>query len=100
MVSSLIDNLLRHDQDQLGYNGTSKGYMFLRRLHYWKGLRPAICKYERQCKIYQYRIRQMVKYASLHFGVPEAPLQFISMDLIGEFYSRSSVGNSYALTVR
>ena len=36
---------------------------------------------------------------NLHFNVPEMPMQFISMDLIGEFHHKSSAGNAYVLTV-
>ena len=33
------------------------------------------------------------------FEIPKAPMDFISMDLIGEFYPPSTKGNRYALTV-
>ena len=33
------------------------------------------------------------------FEIPKAPMDFISMDLIGEFYPPSTRGNRYALTV-
>ena len=33
-----------------------------------------------------------------HFKVPAQPMEFISMDLIGEFHPPSSKGNRYALT--
>ena len=41
----------------------------------------------------------MVKYATLHFNVATFPIQFISMDLIGEFHPPTSKGKRYALTV-
>ena len=41
----------------------------------------------------------MVKYATLHFDVATSPMQFISMDLIGEFHPPTSKGKRYALTV-
>ena len=41
----------------------------------------------------------MVKYATLHFDVATFPMQFISMDLIGEFHPPTSKGKRYALTV-
>ena len=40
-----------------------------------------------------------MRYASGHFNVPTSPMQFISMDLIGEFYPPSAKGHRYALTV-
>ena len=33
-----------------------------------------------------------------HFSSPPQPMEFISMDLIGEFIPASSKGNRYALT--
>ena len=33
-----------------------------------------------------------------HFKVPPQPMEFITMDLIGEFHPPSSKGNRYALT--
>ena len=38
-----------------------------------------------------------VKYSQGHFSAPMAPMEFISMDLIGDFVP-SSKGNKYALT--
>ena len=43
--------------------------------------------------------RQVVKYARLHFDVATFPMQFISMDLIGEFHPPTSRKHRYALTV-
>ena len=39
-----------------------------------------------------------MKYATLHFDVATFPMQFISMDLIGEFHPPTSKGKRYALT--
>ena len=51
------------------------------------------------CYQCQRRNRQVVKYAILHFDVATFPMQFLSMDLIGEFYSPTSRKHCYALTV-
>ena len=40
-----------------------------------------------------------MKYATLHFDVATFPMQFISMDLIGEFHPPTSRKHRYALTV-
>ena len=40
-----------------------------------------------------------VPYAKLHFDAATFPMEFISMDLIGEFYPPSTSGHKYALTV-
>ena len=47
-----------------------------------------------------YKDAQVVKYATLHFDVASFPMQFISMDLIGEFHPPTSKGKRYTLTVK
>ena len=40
-----------------------------------------------------------MKYNQGQFQVPKAPMDFISMDLIGEFHPPTAEGYKYALTV-
>ena len=51
------------------------------------------------CYHCQRRNKQVVKYATLHSDVATFPMQFIPMDLIGEFYPPTTNKNRYALTV-
>ena len=90
--------LLNLAHDQLGHNGTARTYMLLKRTYYWKGMKTDISNYVKQCKICQKQNILPVKYVSGHFSAPMAPMEFISMDLIGDFIP-SSKGNKYALTV-
>ena len=90
--------LLNLAHDQLGHNGTARTYMLLKRTYYWKGMKTDICNYVKQCKLCQKQNILPVKYVSGHFSAPMAPMEFISMDLIGDF-TPSSKGNKYALTV-
>ena len=76
--------------DELGHNGTHRTYILLKRLYYWKGLKPSVEKHIKRCYQCQRRNRQIVKYAKLHFDVATFPMQFISMDLIGEFHPPTS----------
>ena len=85
--------------DDLGHNGTHRTYMLLKWLYYWKGLKPSVVKHVQRCSQCQQRNKQVVKYATLHFDVASFPMQFISMDLIGEFCPPTSKGKKYALTV-
>ena len=88
--------LLRLAHDELGHNGSARTYMLLRRLYYWKGMKPHIYKYVKQCRSCQQRKGQIVKYVQGQFKVPTTPMEFISMDLIGEFHPPSSKGHKYA----
>ena len=56
-------------------------------------------KYIKRCYQCQRRNRQIVKYGKLHFDVATFPMQFISMDLIGEFHPPTSRKHRYALKV-
>ena len=51
------------------------------------------------CYQCQRRNKQVVKYATLHLDVATFPMQFISMDLIGELHPPTSRKHWYALTV-
>ena len=96
---ALTAQILRMAHDNLGHNGTHRTYMLLKRLYYWKGLKPSVTKHIQRCYQCQRTNKQVVKYATLHFDVATFPMQFISMDLIGEFHPPTTKGKRYALTV-
>ena len=93
---ALTDQILRMAHDELGHNGT---YTLLKRLYCWKGLKSCVEKHIKMCYQCQRRNKQVVKYATLHFDVVTFPMQFISMDLIGEFHPPTRREHRYALTV-
>ena len=90
--------LLNLAHDQMGHNGSARTYMLLKRLYYWKGMKTDINVYVKQCKLCQRQNIVPVKYSQGHFSAPMTPMEFISMDLIGDF-TPTSKGNKYALTV-
>ena len=96
---ALTAQILKMAHDDLGHNGTHRTYVLLKRLYYWKSLKPSVTKHIQRCYHCQRRNKQVVKYATLHFNVVTFPMQFISMDLIGEFHPPTSKGKRYALTV-
>ena len=51
----------------------------------------------KQCPKCQQCNTQVVKYNQGQFSVPKAPMDFISMDLIGEFHPPTAEGYKYAL---
>ena len=99
MPRSVTPQILQMAHDESGHNGTHQTYILLKRLYYWKGLKPSVEKHIKRCYQCQRRNRQVVKYATLHFDVATFPMQFIWMDLIGEFYPPTSRKHRYALTV-
>ena len=62
-------------------------------------MKNTITNHVKTCKKCQGRNRQIVKYPELHFDAATFPMEFISMDLIGELQPPSSKGYKYALTV-
>ena len=95
----MIGHVLELAHNKLGHNGISHTYAMLKRLYYWQGMRVSITKHIKNCDICQKRNPQVVSYAKLHFDTATFPMEFISMDLIGEFYPPSKSGHKYALTV-
>ena len=96
---ALTGQILQMAHDGLGHISTHSTYTILKRLYYWKGLKPSIEKHIKMCYQCQRRNKQVVKYATLHFDVATFPLKFISMDLIGEFHPPTSRKHWYALIV-
>ena len=64
---SLIPQVLQMAHDELKHNVTHRTYILLKRLYYWKGLKPSVEKHIKRCYQCQRRNRQVVKYAKLHF---------------------------------
>ena len=91
--------VLKLAHDDLGHNGSARTYMIVRRNYYWKGLRPDVVHYVKRCTVCRKYNSASPKYNKGTFQAPGAPMDFISMDLIGEFHPPSSHGNKYALTV-
>ena len=48
---SLRGILLRLSHNDLGHNGTARTYMLVRQNYYWKGMRPEVTRYIKQCKL-------------------------------------------------
>ena len=95
----LIGVTLQLAHDRMGHNGVPQTYALLRRLYYWKGLKPMVKSHVIACKLCQMHNKQVIKYNKLNFETKPAPMKFISMDIIGEFNPPSEKGNKYALTV-
>ena len=95
----LIGHILELSHNKPGHNGINRTYAMLKRLYYWKGMKTSITKHIKNCDICQRRNLQVVPYAKLHFDAATFPMEFISMDLIGELYPPSRSGHKYALTM-
>ena len=93
----LIKYLLHSSNDSLGHVGATKLYQFLKRLHYFQGMRKKIHQYVRSWHKCQIMITQKptlltcIKISQNFHRIP------YPIDLLGP-YSVTSQGNSYTLT--
>ena len=88
--------ILAHNEQ--GHNGFKRTHSALKTLYYWKGMKRHIQLYCRRCRTCARHNVQTQELQKEHFSAPPQPMEFIAMDLIGEFHPASSKGNRYALT--
>ena len=62
-------------------------------------MKASITKHIKNCDVCQKCNLQVVPYVKLHLDTATFPMEFISMDLIGELYPPSKSGHKYALTI-
>ena len=86
LPKSLIGHVLMEAHNNLGHNGIQHTYTLIQHLYYWKGIKNTITNHVKTCKKCQGRNWQIVKYPELHFDVVTFPMEFISLDLIGELH--------------
>ena len=95
----MVDHVLLTAHDHNRHNGFPRTYASVRHLYFWVGMKKDI---HRHCKKWQLCTKHniaKVKFEKTHFKGARQPMQFISMDLIGEFHPPSRQGHRYALTV-
>ena len=95
---SLQDVVLHLGHNQSGHNGYQRTYAAIKHLYYWKGMRTHVLRYCKSCKTCAVQKVQKTQFEKQIFEPGVQPMEFVSMDLIGEFHPPSSRGNRYALT--
>ena len=94
----LIFQVLRTAHDDLGHNGFPRTYAAIKRVFFWKGMKEDIRKHCKTCATCQLHKLENVKFKRKIFKPSLQPMDFICMDLIGEFHPPTSRGHHYALT--
>ena len=94
----LRECLLMLAHDEQGHNGFKRTYSALKTLYHLKGMKRHIQLHCRRCRTCARHNIQTQELQKEHFSAPPQPMEFIAMDLIGEFHPASSKGNRYALT--
>ena len=96
--NSLMDVMLHLVHNQSGCNGYQRTYVAIKHLYYWKDMRTQILQYCKCCKVCSQQKVQKMQFEKQIFEPGVQPMEFISMDLVGELHLPSSKGNKYALT--
>ena len=98
LPSVLIFQVLHTAHDDLGHNGFPRTYAAIKRVFFWKGMKDYIRKHCKTCATCQLHKLENVKFERKIFKPSLQPMDFICMDLIGEFHPPTSCGHHYALT--
>ena len=83
---SLVDVVLHLSHNQSGHNGYQRTYAAIKRLYFWKGMRTQILQYCKNCKVCTVQMIKKAQFEKQIFEPGVQPMDFISMDLIGEFH--------------
>ena len=95
----LTDPVLQLTHNSAGHNGFQRVYLWIRHLYYWNNMKKDILHHCKQCAVCKKFKVECIKFEKLHFSIPNQLMEFICMDLIGEFYPPTSRGHRCALTV-
>ena len=95
----LKDCLLILAHDKQGHNGFRRTYASLKNRYHWKGMKKSVYQHCTNCQVFTKHNIKTQQLKNEHFSSTPQPMEFIAMDLIGEFDPASSKGNRFALTV-
>ena len=99
VVSDVLkDCLLILAHDKQGHNGFRRTYASLKNRYHWKGMKKLVYQHCTNCQVCAKHNIKTQQLKNEHFSSPPQPMEFIAMDLIGEFHPASSKGNRFALT--
>ena len=94
----LKDCLLILAHDKQGHNGFRRTYASLKNRYHWKGMKKSVYQHCTNCQVCAKHNIKTQQLKNKHFSSPRQPMEFIVMDLIGEFHPASSKGNRFVLT--
>ena len=82
----LKDCLLILAHDKQGHNGFIRTYASLKNRYHWKGMKKSVHQHCTKCHICARHNIKTQQLKNEHFSSPPQPMEFIAMDLIGEFH--------------
>ena len=94
----LKDCLLILAHNKQGHNRFRRTYASLKNRYHWKGMKKSVYQHCTNCQVCAKHNIKTQQLKNKHFSSPPQPMEFIAMDLIGEFHPASSKCNRFALT--
>ena len=94
----LIHTVLHLGHNQSSHNGYQRTYAAIKCVYYWKGMKKHVLVHCKSCPTCAKQRVQKTQFEKQIFEPGVQPMEFICINLIGEFYPPSSKGNRYALT--
>ena len=94
----LTDTVLFLGHNQSGHNGYQRTYSAIKCSYYWKGMRKHILVHCKTCVTCAKQKIQKIQFEQQIFKPGVQPMEFVCINLIGEFHLPSSKGNRYTLT--
>ena len=94
----LTDTVLVLGHNQSGHNGYQRIYAAIKRSYYWKVMRKHVLVHCKTCVTCAKQKVQKTQFEKQIFEPGVQPMEFMCIDLIGEFHPPSSKGNRYTLT--
>ena len=94
----LTDTVLFLGHNQSGHNGYQRTYAAIKHSYYWKGMRKHVLVHCKTCVTCAKQKVQKTQFEKQIFEPGVQPMEFMFIDLIGEFHPPSCKGNRYALT--
>ena len=94
----LKDCLLILAHDKQGHNGFRRTYASLKNRYHLKGMKKSLYQHCTNCQVCAKHNVRTQQLKNEHFSSPPQPMEFIAMEIIGEFHPASSKGNRFALT--
>ena len=98
ILNILKDCLLILTHDKSGHNGFRRTYGSLKNRYYWKGMKKSLHQHCTNCQVCARHNIKTQQLKNEHFSYPPQPMEFMAMDLIGEFHPALSKGNRFSLT--
>ena len=92
VLDILKDCLLILAHDKQGHNGFRRTYASLKNRYHWKGMKKSVYQHCTNCQVCAKHNIKTQQLKNEHFSSPPQPMEFIAMDLIGEFHPASQQG--------